>query len=190
MTKYALTCECGNVLPVEIGQAGEVVVCQCGATLDVPPLRKLRHLPVVTDTVDRPAPTWNARHGIIATCLILATGLALWALWSRWTEPFVAPFDPVVRQQLVDDSLDRMTPLQGWQVWIERYRPLAERGFQEMQHQHAATIDEYVARQRFLQKALWVVAGCLTGAAVIAAVWPRQVDQRGRQGDKETRRMR
>ena len=53
MTKYALTCECGNTLSVEIGQAGEQVICQCGAKLDVPPLRKLRHLPVVTETIER-----------------------------------------------------------------------------------------------------------------------------------------
>ena len=45
MTKYLLTCECGKTVTVDIGQAGEQVACQCGAKLDVPPLRKLRHLP-------------------------------------------------------------------------------------------------------------------------------------------------
>jgi hypothetical protein len=179
MTKYALTCDCGNVLPVEIGQAGEVVVCQCGVKLDVPPLRKLRHLPVVTESTGQRTSTWNARHGIIATCLILATGLALWALWSRWTEPFVEPFDPVARRQLVDHNLERMTPLQGWQIWIERYRPLAESGFQEMEHQHAVTIDEYVSKQRFLQRALLSMAASFALVAVITAVWPRAAAQKG-----------
>ena len=53
MTKYLLTCECGKTVPVEVGQAGEQVACQCGAKLDVPPLRKLRHLPVATETLER-----------------------------------------------------------------------------------------------------------------------------------------
>jgi hypothetical protein len=173
MTKYALTCECGNTLTVDVGQAGEQVSCGCGARIDVPPLRKLRHLPVVTESPLRQPSSWNVRQGIIATCLILATGLGLWALWSRWTEPYVAPFDAAVRRQLVDDGLATMTPVQAWQVWIERYRPLAERGFQEMEHQHAAAIDQYVAKQRFLQKSLLGVAGCFALVAVIAAVWPR-----------------
>jgi hypothetical protein len=173
MTKYALTCECGNVLPVEVGQAGEQVACVCGTKVDVPPLRKLRHLPVVTETLEQAPSTWNARRGIIAACLILATCLALWALWSRWTEPFIAPFDPAVYQQRVDVSLERMTPLQGWQTWIERYRPLAERGFQELEHQHQAAVEAEVVRQRFLQKMLLGVAGCFGLVAVIAAIWPR-----------------
>ena len=173
---------------MEIGQAGEQVTCTCGAKVDVPPLRKLRHLPVVTESSEQQQTSWNARHGIIATCLILATGLALWALWSRWTEPYVAPFDPEVRQQLVDNSLERITPSQAWQVWIDRYRPLAERGFQEMEHQHAAAIDEYVVKQRFLQKTLLAIAGIFAVVAAIAAVWPRAAAERGRQGNKETKR--
>jgi hypothetical protein len=127
----------------------------------------------VNETPQRHESTWNVRQGIIATCLILATALALWALWSRWTEPFVAPFDAAVRRQLVDDRLKTLTPVQGWQEWINRYRPLAETGFQEMEHPHAAAIDEYVAKQRFLQKTLLGVAGCVALVAVIAAVWPR-----------------
>jgi hypothetical protein len=173
MTKYALTCECGNTLSVEVGQAGEEVACQCGAKIDVPPLRKLRHLPVVTETIERQMSSWNARQGIIATCLILGAGLALWALWSRWTEPYVAPFDAAVRRQMVDDGLKKMTPVEAWQVWIDRYRPMAEHGIQVLAHQHAAAIDEYVAKQRFLQKTLLAIAGCFAAVAAIAAAWPR-----------------
>ena len=42
-------------------------------------------------------------------------------------------------------------------------------GIQDLEHQHAAAIDEYVARQRFLQKTLLAIAGCFAAVAAIAA---------------------
>jgi hypothetical protein len=190
MTRYLLSCQCGNQLSVEVGQAGERVTCRCGKALDVPPLRKLRHLPPEeAAAVARGGPSWNVRYGIIAAFLILATTLAVWALWSRLTEPHVAPFDPRIREQRVEEDLEHMTPGQGWQVWIERYRPLAERGFSELQHPHAAAIEQFVAEQRFLQRMLLAAAGVFVVFAAIAALWPRaETSQTRRQGDKETRR--
>jgi hypothetical protein len=120
--------------------------------------------------------------------MILASLLVLWALWNRMSEPRVAPFDAAVRQRVVDADLDKMTPVQAWQAWIERYRPLAERGFTELQHPHAASIEQYVAKQRFLQKTLLAAAGAFAAAGIIAALWPRAETRR--QGVKETRRIR
>ena len=96
----------------------------------------------VTRTKFKASPTWNARHGIVAACLILAAGLALWALWSRVTEPRIAPFDAVAHQQMIDDGLKTMTPAEAWQLWIDWYRPMAiTRPIEVMEHQHAAAID-------------------------------------------------
>jgi hypothetical protein len=165
---------------VEIGQAGEQVACSCGAKLDVPPLRKLRHLPVATETPDRPASAWNARRGIIAACLILAIVPALWAIWSRLNEPYIGEFNPQVRQQMVEQDLERMTPLETWNLWMDRYRPMAEHGFSELEHPQAMAVDEYVAKQRFLQRTLLVVSGVFVAIAAIAAVWPRAAVTTGR----------
>jgi hypothetical protein len=186
MTSYLLTCECGKSVSVEIGQAGERVNCQCGRALDVPPLRKLRHLPVAAAELERSSSTWSPRYGIIAACLILATALAIWALWSRLTELRVEPFDANVHQQAVDRYLETITPAEGWRRWVEWYRPLAERGFTEMQHPDAAHIELHVGEQRFLQMMLLAVGGVFVAVAVIAAVWPGEKTRR--QGDKETRR--
>jgi hypothetical protein len=100
----------------------------------------------------------------------------------------VEPFDASVHQQAVDRYLETITPAEGWRRWVEWYRPLAERGFTEMQHPHAAHIELYVAEQRFLQMTLLAVGGVFVAVAVIAAVWPREKTRR--QGDKETRRVR
>jgi hypothetical protein len=179
MTKYLLTCDCGKAVTVEVGQAGEAVTCRCGATLDVPPLRKLRHLPAAPEAVSRRTPTWNARRGIIAACLILATVLAGVSLGNRITEPSVAPFSADVRQQVVAERLKRMTPAEAWQLWVGLYRPLAEQGIAEFQHPHAAAIEQEVAKRRFFQSTLLGVAAAFAAVAVVAALWPRSASRRG-----------
>jgi hypothetical protein len=173
MTKYLLTCDCGNTLPVEIGQAGEQVPCKCGARLDVPPLRKLRHLPAATQAADRPVSAWNARRGIITACVILAALPALLAVWSWATEPRVPPFPLEARRQMVAEDLKTMTPRKAWDLWVDRYRPMAEHGIQLLQHLNAAEIEQQAAKQRFLTRTLLSVAGAFSVVAVIAAVWPR-----------------
>jgi hypothetical protein len=128
---------------------------------------------VATQALDQPVSPWNARRGIIAACSILAIVLAFWALWSWATEPSVPPFPIEARRQLVDEGLKKMTPVQAWIEWIQRYRPMAEHGIQEMQHLNASAIEQQAAEQRFLAKMLLSVAGTFVLLAVIATVWPR-----------------
>jgi hypothetical protein len=39
---YSVTCECSKVHPVSTGDAGSVLACTCGRTVEVPSLSKLR----------------------------------------------------------------------------------------------------------------------------------------------------
>jgi hypothetical protein len=173
MTNYLLSCECGKSVPVEVRQAGEHISCDCGAMLEVPPLRKLRHLPVAAPMAAETAGAWSPRLGIVTACLLLAAILAIIALWNRLTEPVVAPFDATARERFVEDGLKKMTPVQAWRSWIESYRPLAEHGFSVYQNPMTAAIEAEVARRRFLQKTLLVVAATLAAIAILAAFWPR-----------------
>jgi len=104
---------------------------------------------------------------------LLGAVAAIFAFWLRVTEPRVPPFDPVSQMRAVDDFLERMTPREGWQLWIEHYRPLAERGFLPFEHRDAAAIEQQAARQRLLQKTLWVAAATCILVAVAAALLPR-----------------
>jgi hypothetical protein len=140
MSKYLLTCGCGATLPVDVGQAGERVACQCGATLEVPPLRKLRHLPLAPSAASKSTAIWNLRKGLIAACLTIAVILAAVALGSWLTDPTVPSFT-AGRDQSVDEALKTITPVQAWTLWISAYRPLAERGFSDIVHSHAAAVD-------------------------------------------------
>jgi hypothetical protein len=179
MSKYLLTCDCGSTVPVEIGQAGGKVACPaCGAALDVPTLRKLRHLPPA-GIETRPVPSsWGARQGVATAGLILAAILATVAAGSRYFEPTVPEFNPDARRQSVDRALETMTPVQGFQMWVDLYRPLAERGFAIIEDPHKPAIEQYIAKQRFFQKTLLIVAAISAAVAVAAALWPRPMKTR------------
>jgi hypothetical protein len=172
MTKYLLNCGCGATLPVDVGQAGERVACQCGAMIEVPPLRKLRHLPVAPVPAEKSA-SWNPRRGVVAALVILAAIPALVALWSRLTEPKVARFEPATYSRNVEERLKAIGPLQAWQEWVQHYSQLGERGFFEFVDSRTAAIQQEVAKRRFLQRTLLITATVFAVFAALAAFWPR-----------------
>jgi hypothetical protein len=179
MASYLLTCVCGKTLPVDTGQAGGQVVCSCGTALDVPTLRKLRHLPLAPTDQPKPAAAWTARKGAIAVFLIVAGTLATLSLWNRLTEPKIPEFQPLVHSELVNQELQDMTPVEAWKRWIVLYRPLAENGFAIMQSQIEPAIRAQIARQRFLQAMMLIVAGICVVLAIIIAIWTRAAPRGG-----------
>jgi len=187
MPRYLMTCECGKLLPVEVGQAGGHIVCACGATLDVPTLRRLIHLPTEPNAPPATA-SWTARHGAIAAGLILAGLLAAASLWIRLTEPRAVPFDPVDRRQLVDERIKTLTPAEAWNLWIVHYRPLAEYGFSEIDTRLTVAEELEVARKRRLEIVVLALAGMCAAAAVGVACWPAKKSRR--QGEMEKRKKR
>lgn len=47
--QYKLSCECGKAYPVEISQAGRSIVCECGKTIQIPSMLKMKKLPLWLD---------------------------------------------------------------------------------------------------------------------------------------------
>lgn len=43
---YRLTCECGRAYPIESRQSGQTFQCECGKTLQIPTMLKMKRLPV------------------------------------------------------------------------------------------------------------------------------------------------
>jgi hypothetical protein len=173
MARYLLTCNCGNQLPIDAGQAGGQVVCTCGSKLDVPTLRNLRHLPQAE--AERPPATagnWSVRKGLIAVFLIAAGLLIAASAWNWLSEPKLPVFQPESQAKMVDQELDRMTPVDAWKTWIVLYRPLAERGFSPLESRDAPAIRATIASKRFLELTLLIVAAVCVGFAALAALWP------------------
>lgn len=189
MSAHLLTCSCGKTVPVEIGQAGGRVTCSCGAQLDVPPLRQLRHLPRETLEQKRSVRSWGTRQGWVSASLIVVAFLAAWSAWNWWTEPAQPIFESAAYTTAVDKRVSEWTPADGWKWWIEYYRPLAERGLPTFQAGNAAEIEREITHRRFLRRMIWAVAGVFAAAAAAGIFWPEPVAVKTRrQGDKETRR--
>ena len=166
MSKYLVECNCGNKLPVEMGQAGGRIACTCGNLVDVPPLRKLRHLPTAETEAVRPTSTWSARKGVITASLLLAGALAIINALSWFTQPTVPKF-------VVEQHLKKLTPTQSWQMWIEYYKPMAERGLSRLELANRGQIERIIAERQSLRRTLWIVAAIAAAIAVAAAVWPK-----------------
>lgn len=178
MARYLLSCECGESVPVETGHAGGQVDCICGRTLDVPPLRVLRHLPTEATTspaaaAKRAGSTWGAGQGIATICLLAAVAFGCAAAWSRWGEPTLPEFNPTTHIGQMNRNIDALTPVQAWQWWVEVYKPLAEVGFAEMKHPYENAIRADIDRRRFFQKVTLILAGVFGAIGLTAAFWPR-----------------
>jgi hypothetical protein len=173
MSTYLLTCQCGKTIPVEVGQAGGHIACECGAQNEVPTLRKLRHLPIATPDVDANQAAWNTSKGIATAGLILAALFAAYALWNRLTEPTVPRFDPVNRTQAVSQGLEKMSPLDSWNLWVEIYQPLAKSGFAVFEHPQTDAIERYIAQRRVLQTTLLIIAAVCAAIGAAVAFWPK-----------------
>jgi hypothetical protein len=83
---YLLPCSCGEKLRVRTRQAGEEVVCQCGAVVRVPTMRGLKQLETVKDTEFVTAPPRSSLQGPIFAIGLLAlfAGCVLFAATVIW----------------------------------------------------------------------------------------------------------
>ncbi len=168
MASYLLRCDCGKTVPVEIGQAGGQVRCECGAQLDVPPLRALRQLPLAESTADTNRGQWSAANGAVAALLTVTVLLLAAATWSRLTEPPVREFDAAEHIRNMEGNVERLTPVQAWQVWVQAVRPLRDRGFFVIDLSLSAAEKEEIADAHFFQAMMLVVAAVFAAAAVVA----------------------
>jgi hypothetical protein len=172
MTTYLLDCQCGNRLPVEIGQAGGRIACSCGKQLDVPTLRNLRQLPTAIVDEKPTSIAWNKRKGAIAACLIVAVVLAAVAVWNRINQPSVPKFDSGARMQQVERELKNITPADAYAL-SHNYRMLAERGMAVYEPANRAAIQQHIAHQTFQRRIYWITATIFAAAAAVIAFWPR-----------------
>jgi hypothetical protein len=78
---YLLPCPaCSQKLTVSAARAGQSVLCSCGQSLEVPPLRDLRQLELATDG-DQPQSTWNRRKGLVflgCTIMVICACISGW----------------------------------------------------------------------------------------------------------------
>ena len=110
------------------------------------------------------------RRLLLASLIALAV-LVTGIIWSWATQPPVPKFDPAIQQQLVEKSLEKLTPAQSWDLWLH-YRQLAETGFPVFEASNRTEIERQIVHRQSIRKLLCIVAGIFAAAAT-AAFWPR-----------------
>lgn len=172
MAKYLLACSCGKEIVVEDGQAGGQAACQCGAVLDVPTLRKLRHLPAAPDEVDQPKANWTFRHGLLAAAIIVACASAGLGALAWWSSPQPEKYDPAANLRRVDQVLEELTPTLAWDSWLY-YSGLKTVGFSEIHSANESQIEAEAARHRIIYSSAFAVALVSLIGALIIVILPR-----------------
>jgi hypothetical protein len=174
MAKYLVLCACGRPHTVDAPQAGESLSCDCGATVAVPTLRKLREMPTVGDeSAAESAPIWGLRQAATTVSLLAAAACLVVAAASWYSERPVPTIDPVAYATNVDRLVSQMTPLEGWQRWVDTYRPLATKGFDVYKHPATDEMQQVLDWHRWIEWiALALAAVCVAAAIVIGLAGP------------------
>jgi len=160
--RYLLPCDCGRKIPVESRQAGQTVVCACGAALEVPTLLRLTALEqeeqavVATATA---AASWGLRQAIalVGLAILLASlAGAIALLFARPTLKTVTARD----EQQFRDAIQKMPPAELYRGW----KLMREQGLDPRDTLEVDRYDEKVLRYRLWWAAvlLGAVAGIVT----------------------------
>jgi hypothetical protein len=158
-TLYLLPCPCGRKLPIQSRQAGEIITCHCGNSIEVPTmlgLKKLEQaeLPVMPVTAKS---IWTAGHRIIflgGLVVFAAILIGAWLLWIRPVDPY-ADFTPDQMQKIAE----LLTPIQSLRFW-----QILERGGLEF---HKRGVDIAFADLKVQYRVYWWLTGLTAGIGVL-----------------------
>ena len=120
MAKYLLPCECGQGVPVDASQAGQLVTCPCGKQLEVPTLRGIRELAPaegIDDSVPRESDWGPIRGAVFVVSLVsLLVGMGL-AAYGYQQMIKVADVSRDQEQQIFARAIDQTTPTELFTAW-------------------------------------------------------------------------
>jgi hypothetical protein len=134
----------------------------------VPTLRQLRQLPAAgEETTAAASPAWGLRQAAITVSLLLAAMCLTLAGVSRYSERPVPTIDPVKYSEDIDQLVSKLTPLEGWQRWIDTYLPLSITGFEVYKHPATDAMQQILDWHRWIQKAMLAAAAVFGLAAVV-----------------------
>jgi hypothetical protein len=168
-TRYLLPCSCGRKVLVEARQAGGVVKCGCGASLEVPTMLEMAALERAEpeSAAPRPRMRWGVRQSVALLGLVIfliALGLGIYQLLTPPEPP------PTMTAEQTRRIVDAFTPVESLQVW----RMFRSEGLDEFE-----TSKERDYRRGVLIRRLWmgvVVVVALAGLGLL--VTPLLIDRR------------
>ncbi|MGW8255986.1 MAG: hypothetical protein ACWGMZ_00720 [Thermoguttaceae bacterium] len=141
--KYLLPCSCGHTCEVEQRQAGEIITCVCGKSLEVPTLLTLKSFEQVENApvTGRVEKSWATGHRILFLGLLIVFGSILACAWLYLTRP-MDPFINFSPEQM-RKTAENLSPVQSFRLWLvleksglERHKRIKEMKFEGEENQH------------------------------------------------------
>jgi hypothetical protein len=180
---YLVPCRCGQKIPVEKAQAGEILRCACGKKVEIPTLMGLKSLqrtadaPAVRSTqspasaksaradrsrrISQPASRsgWGAweRVAFLGALVTVVALIAVGFILRRWP---IAPYSDI-DPHLIRDSVLRASPADTWTLWFD----LQAIGLSEVHPRVQAGYAMAIEQSRF---DLRIAIICLAAGLVIA----------------------
>ena len=165
-TTYLLPCSCGEKVPVQPRQAGELIKCSCGAAFDAPTLLEMAAFEKAPPSPESPRSpdSWGVRQSLVLLGAVVssaAVGLAVLLLFNQpppmEREKAEKPPDALRREILA------LTPLESRRIWL-RLRAAGPDGRTLFEEQ---IYDEMLTQYRQKLLGWWLSLGV---AAVIGVV--------------------
>lgn len=116
--KYLLPCRCGEKTPIEPRQAGEEIVCQCGARLQAPTMLEIKALepvPVAAGASVAGLTSWGWRQALKLLSVLLFLTAIIFGGWFFYTRPIA--ISDVLPPEVLQNSASKLTPNQTWTSW-------------------------------------------------------------------------
>ncbi len=156
--KYLLPCVCGRQIVVESRQAGQTMLCSCGASLSAPTLLDMTGLePAPAEAVLEPAAsTWGSAERLRLLGIMLLLTAVAGGMWLYVGRP-KSRFD-VIDPEQIRQRAQTFAPSRTWDLWEIMKKGLDRRTDQ----QYAGAVE------RFHVWLAVVAAIALAGVALIA----------------------
>lgn len=161
--QYLLPCSCGRKTPVETRQAGGSIVCECGATLDIPRLlemKRLEKVPLQTKNVQK-AVVWGAGHKLLLSGVVVLVVVAL--LWNHVVKTSVRDISDDITPEQIRAECQKMSPLETWAAWTF----LRDNGINPPKNRFERYMEGLYAQGQMMKIGLGCIA--LGGVTLIAA---------------------
>jgi hypothetical protein len=154
-TYYLLPCPCSRKIPVLPKQAGEIVVCDCGTSLEVPTMLKLRALEQteIASESKPPKMAWGAGHRFLylgSIIVIAAVAIGIWLFQAKPVDPYETFTPEQIRQ-----GIQQVTPVMSVRYWLM---------WQDGGLKHAkSNMDIFLDEQKTQYQIKWWLVGILAG---------------------------
>ena len=156
--QYLLPCRCGQQNVVQPRQAGETILCCCGASLEVPTLLGMADLePAPQPSTPLPSTTgWGIKHRLRLLGIVLVLSAVGGGVWLYMHQP-ASRFDQI-DPELIRQNYKKFTPSVTWDGWRYMQKGLDRR------------IDENYAAAVLRFRAWQIVVGAVTLCGIMLIV--------------------